>query len=303
MNKENREKRSRVYKELSAAGMTSYGFIKMETLYLPKIIHDNEQIHGVVYGKTVKDKIGSAMLVATNRRIIFLDCKPLYTTSDEVSYDVVSGVKMNVAGLFAGVTLHTRVRDYGLRFVNMKCARNFVEYIEQHIEMGGNGEGSKKTTNEVWKSTIREAKHEEKTQIIDNSTSLLRSQDTAVLSTVDSRGNPHGSIIHYVVGKDDIIYFVTQKDTNKSQNIASHGQVALTVHKPGSLKTLQISGIATEEDDNAIASTVFNQVVSVKKYAEGKKLPPVAGMKKGEYIVIKITPTNMRYQDFNATSW
>jgi hypothetical protein len=71
-----KQHRLRVMKELKYAGMSAYGLMKMASLYLPKIIHKNETIHGVVYGRGA-DKIGSVMLVATDKRILFLDKKPL----------------------------------------------------------------------------------------------------------------------------------------------------------------------------------------------------------------------------------
>lgn len=68
--------RQRVISELKNAGMTTYGTMKMETEKLPSIIHDDEHIGGVVYGRTTGEKIGSAMIIATDKRVIFLDVKP-----------------------------------------------------------------------------------------------------------------------------------------------------------------------------------------------------------------------------------
>lgn len=70
--------KKRIVKELKEAGMTPWGFLKMETKRLPEIIHEDEKIGGVVYGRTTGDKIGSAMLIATDKRVIFLDVKPFF---------------------------------------------------------------------------------------------------------------------------------------------------------------------------------------------------------------------------------
>jgi hypothetical protein len=99
----------------------------MESEYLPAIIHPDEEIGGVVYGHHPE---GFAMLVATDRRIIFLDKKPMFEVEDEVTYDVVSGVSIGHAGFGSTVVLHTRIKDYPIRTYNLKCAYGFVEYIE-----------------------------------------------------------------------------------------------------------------------------------------------------------------------------
>ncbi len=290
--------RKRILNELRAAGMTTYGTMKMETDHLPKIIHEDEHIGGVVYGRTTVDKVGSAMLIATDKRIIFLDVKPFFTTSDEVSYDVVAGVKKTKAGPFAGIILHTRVRDYGLRFVNTECAKNFVTFIENHIEVRS-GDQLKDVVNEVWKSTEREKKL---TTNNSEASGLIKDQNTAVLSTVDREGNAHGAVIHYVY-ENEQFYFVTKKLTEKSQNIAFHGQVALTIHKPNSLKTVQITGLADEETNQAQVSKIYRFIAEPKNYEESNHFPPGVSMKKGEISVIRISPINSKYHDYSKTSW
>ena len=60
-----------------------------------------------------------------------------FTTKDELTYDVVSGVKSSTAGPLTTVVLHTRITDYILRYVNALCAKIFIEYIEsKRLEKG-----------------------------------------------------------------------------------------------------------------------------------------------------------------------
>ncbi len=126
--------KKRIDQELKAVGVTSFGMKKFAVRYLPKLIHENEHIGGVVYGRYVGKNGGVAlnegMLVATNLRVIFLDHKPGYTEEDEISYDVVSGINRTTA-IFSAVTLHTRLGDYTIRFANSKCAEIFVRYVEE----------------------------------------------------------------------------------------------------------------------------------------------------------------------------
>lgn len=119
--------RKRVRRDLKKLGVSRFGLSTMESDYLPKLIHTDEAIGGVVYGHHPD---GFAMLVATDRRVIFLDRKPLFENEDEITYDVISGVSFGHAGFGSTVTLHTRVKDYPIKTYNQKCAHRFVEYIE-----------------------------------------------------------------------------------------------------------------------------------------------------------------------------
>lgn len=89
--------------------------------------HQGEHIMGVVRGH---HQDGYVMLLATDRRVVFVDKKPLFAKQDELTYDVVSGVSMSTAGFGSTVTLHTKVKDYTIRTFNEKCAAGFVSYIE-----------------------------------------------------------------------------------------------------------------------------------------------------------------------------
>ncbi len=128
---ENHEQR--IKNELKAAGVTSFGMKKFAIKYLPKVIHKNEHVKGIVYGR-YNDNSGAALnegvLIATDLRVIFLDHKPGFTKKEEITYDVVSGVKITSA-LFSAVTLHTRLGDFTVRFANSKCAAIFVSYVEE----------------------------------------------------------------------------------------------------------------------------------------------------------------------------
>lgn len=117
----------RIKQELTQLGVSRAALLTSEATYLPHIIHQNETIGGVVYGKHPD---GFSMLIATDKRVIFLDKKPLFVNEDELTYDVVSGVRNSHTGMGTTVTLHTRVKDYPIKTINHKCADGFVSYIE-----------------------------------------------------------------------------------------------------------------------------------------------------------------------------
>lgn len=120
---------ARVIEELKLHGASWYGQTMMEARYLPRIIHPDEHLEGVVYGW---QEVGIVMLVATDRRILFIDKKPLYARDDEISYASVRGVSHAHKLFVITVTLHTQVDDFVVNTFNAKCVTNFVKSIERH---------------------------------------------------------------------------------------------------------------------------------------------------------------------------
>lgn len=124
----------RVKRELREAGVGALGLLKFGIRYLHRLIHQDEHVHGVVFGRYREAEGQPAweegMLVATNRRVLFVDRKPGYLKADDITYDVVSAVEASRAGPFSAVTLYTRMGTFTIRFAKSKCAEIFVRYVE-----------------------------------------------------------------------------------------------------------------------------------------------------------------------------
>lgn len=282
--------KDRVVNELKAVGITTYGLLKPESRELPRIIHDDEHIGGVIYGQ-----IGggvSAMLVATDHRIIFIDKQLFFSTVDELTYDVVSGVRSVSAGVLNSVTLHTRIQDYTFRYVNAHCAEIFVKYIEnKRLEKGTYDQPNERHEHETALPIFQNISNEKAIQ-------FLKENDTAVLSTADRNGTVHGAVVYYLIDQNNLLYILTKSDTNKGKNVYARGQVAMTIHKPGSLKTLQIQGNAAIETDQKKKDIVLSSMIKPRIYKEGILQPPVAKLQKGSFIVIRVSVTSMSYVDY-----
>lgn len=278
---------ARVKSELRKAGVTRYGLLKGESRKLPQIIHPEEHIHAAVYGRCQQ---GSAMLVATERRVIFIDWKPLYTTSDEISYDVIAGVTYGQQGLVATVTLHSRIGDYQLRYVNIGVARKFVTYMEKRrLEHTKNGDSKKRPAAEPLSKTV----------LLDAEiTRFLEQHELTTLSTLDRSGNVHGASVYYTY-MNSFIYVLTKELTNKARNILVHSQVALTVTDEQAMKTLELEGIAEVETDLSLRQQAFKKIVKERVYQDGKKLPPVTNLEAGSFVVIRIAPKLAELNDFH----
>lgn len=123
---------SRIRIELKEKGALPYDLILPETYYLPTVIHHDEHIMGSIYGRyRYGNTIGRGALVATDRRVIFLDKKPLYVHYDEINFKIIGSISYTRTVLIGYVTLHTRLGDFQLRTFNHKSAYNFVKYIEE----------------------------------------------------------------------------------------------------------------------------------------------------------------------------
>ncbi len=275
----------RIRNELKRLGVGLIGLRTPESNSLSHIIHHDEHIGGVIYGRYDG---GLAWLVATNQRILFIDKKPFFKLTEELSYDVVSGVKTTRAGFFSAVVLHTRVGDYSIRFVTTQAAQQFVRYLE---------------TKRLEKPILPEPIIEEYNEVMNYSTDMalkfLKEHDVAVLSTVDSKGSVHGAVVYYVVGMNDYIYILTKNSSSKARNITGHGQVALTVYEPGTEETVQLSGHAEFETDLKVANDIFKQIVKPRFYRGTSNLPPVTKIVEGDYVVIRIATKLVIYRDYS----
>lgn len=126
----------RVREELKSVGVTWYGLQKFAIRHLPEYIEPNEHIKGAVYGRYADDegsiKLNAGLLVATNKRVIFLDHKPGYTRMDKIAYNVIGGVELSSA-LKSSVELRTSAGNYVISYANTMCAKTFVNYVDKQL--------------------------------------------------------------------------------------------------------------------------------------------------------------------------
>lgn len=285
--------KKRVKDELIKAGVSRYGLIKMQSRHLHEIIHPEEHIEAVAYG--VRNNY-SSMLVATDRRLIYVERKPFYSVTDELTYEMIAGVGYNVRGNRTGITLHTRVGDYVLRYVNTKAASKFVKYIEKRRVENLNG----KPTNEI---PLRSAEIAQtvnlKQELSKEAITFLHRKHTATLSTIDRTGNLHGAVIYYFVDANNTIYILSKSETHKVHNILYHEQIALTIYDANTKETLQIQGTAQVEPDQGVRDFVFHELTQPRKYIDKVDLPPVTKLSHGSFIVLRINISTAIFNNFS----
>ncbi|USN96974.1 MAG: PH domain-containing protein [Candidatus Nomurabacteria bacterium] len=283
----------RVMRALKNAGVSEYGLHRFTSTYLPRVIHPDENIEAAVFGR-MKESEGffgfvEGLLVATDKRVIFIDHRPGYTTMDEVTYDVVSGVNISTTIFYSSVTLFTKVANYRLSFANKKSVQRFADYIEsRRID-----------------TTEREEPIESKPYVVllsNEALQFLTSHEIGVLSSTERTGLISGAVVYYTV-RGNGIYFMTKVGTRKADNILGNQHVAFTVYDELKLQTVQLHGVVELETDELIKKEVAESVIRLRSYENGKHLPPIMKMGgKDEFVTFRITPTKYSYTDFKNLS-
>lgn len=287
--------KKRIRQELISAGVTPYGLTKYEARHLHNIIESDETIGGVVYGQV--EGMESAFLVATSKRVIFLDRKPLYSNMDELTYDVVSGVNISIAANRASVILHTRVRDYSMRFVRVNCARKFARFIDRKKQeiLSKPEQLTKQNLKTVNSLSINQEK------IIDpEAYNFLKNNEIAVLSTISRGGSVHGSVVYYLINNQDKIFILTQSESHKAQNLLANPHISLTVYEHNTLKSAQIQGTAQIINDQKLINDLFANAVKVRNFRQSKYISPVTKLNMGKFVAIMITPTKCSYHNYSV---
>lgn len=127
---------------------------------------------------------------------------------------------------------------------------------------------------------------------------FLTNINIAVLATV-SDDKPLASTMYFVVEPDLSIYFITENQTQKFQHIQKNPNVSIVVTNRESVQTMQIMGLAEVVTDAAKKTKIIQQTSE----ANAKKNwlhwpPPISKVEAGSMVVIKVTPTWMRYADY-----
>ena len=286
----NQQSKATIKAQLKRCKIGWLGLQSHETAYLPKLLYADEQIHGVIYGL---NKGGWAMLLATEKRVIFLDKKLLFTTRDILTYDMVSSIQSNAVGVTASVTLHTRGGDYSLRFVARGAADKFVAFIEKRRI------NARQHTQDQPTSFIETDQPLEAGAVLDEAASrYLAAHDTAVLSTVDTADQPGGAVVHYVFDAG-ALFVLTKSDTTKARNMMNNPNVALTIHPEGTMQTMQLQAIADVETRTEQQQKIFHAVMKEKHYRGDTQSAPVTMIKDGFFIVFRLQPKKVILTDYS----
>lgn len=118
----------RVVQRLKELGAGKWDLLRGESRLLQTVLHDAEYIGGVVYGH---DENGHVALVATDRRILYLDSKPMFKKAEDINYYEIGGLTLEWVALFGTLILETHIGNFKLRVTNRKMANTFRRYVER----------------------------------------------------------------------------------------------------------------------------------------------------------------------------
>jgi len=127
---------------------------------------------------------------------------------------------------------------------------------------------------------------------------FLKHHPMGVLSTLSVDGSPWGSAIYYVSDENFNFYFVTRAETFKYKNIEKNSHVALTIADNESQTTVQVAGTISPIPVEDYMEIVFGKLTKVRPKDDNNWAPPLAKIRKGNYMPLCITPSKLQYADY-----
>lgn len=141
---------------------------------------------------------------------------------------------------------------------------------------------------------------QDKTSARETALSFLENHPLCTLSTHAADGSIDTATVYFSCDSTFTLYFVTKEDTRKAHNLAANQQITATIADETVLLLAEIKGTATplqDYDEVASAVTAIQKIVIDRK--ADYWVPPIAQLEDGPYIVYKITPTQVRFLQFD----
>lgn len=126
---------------------------------------------------------------------------------------------------------------------------------------------------------------------------FLADRKEGVLATTGPDGNPQASLVYYIADEDFNIYLLTLSASRKYMNVQKHPHVAFTVAETQAPQTVQLEGVAEEVPvDTPAAQDTVAELMQV--LSSGSHYPPLTKMDPSRVVLLRITPTSVRWGDF-----
>lgn len=277
--KKNDNLAARIVEDLRSVGVKGYGLMKAETRELARILGPEETIYGCIYGQYGG---GSGMMVATDRRVLFLDKKPMHLLLEEMTFDKIMDIGADWQPFFSKVIVNTRGGRYIFSYVNTKCARTFVHYLEAAV-LGMPDARFTRDSKDSHYAMKRQARFD------DEESQFLATHAICTVSSIGRNGYPYGATMFYFVDqKEHTIRIVTRSETETAQNLRASRRVALTITDEKMLATMHVRGDAVIDDEPEKGYEIMQEIMKGDLMPVKNALPPVAQLKEGAYVVFKI---------------
>lgn len=135
---------------------------------------------------------------------------------------------------------------------------------------------------------------------------FLKDIKLSALSTVSADGKPQISSVYFGVDDHFNIYVATGTQSRKYINLQHNKEVAMVMTDSKKIQTVQLEGTisvlksvkkdskAIEILSKALASNVWESLTHI-----WDPIPPVLKMQNGDLVILKITPSWIRWADFS----
>jgi hypothetical protein len=119
-----------VVAQLKSLGLV-YRFLgRPETIELANILNQEESIHHCTFGFY---QGGSALLVATNSRLLLVDKRPFFLNLEDIRYEMINEVDFSGRLLDAAVSLHTGSKQLRFRSFADARLRQLCGFVQDQI--------------------------------------------------------------------------------------------------------------------------------------------------------------------------
>lgn len=115
---------------LRSMGASPYILSRPEVEKLALLLQDNERIEAFICGTYIA---GWGMLVATERKLIFIEKQFVRLKVEELPYQMISAIDHSTGRKYGKVTVRAQRKDYYFRRVNRDCVKKFISYVESRM--------------------------------------------------------------------------------------------------------------------------------------------------------------------------
>lgn len=231
------------------------------------------------------------MLVATDKRILYIEADILFHSYDEIAYGIINGIAVRPTPVFTSLTLFSRVHEYTLSMVTEAAANKFRTVIEDITEHVGDIAKDSASTVTSAPETVDNVPTQPLVTPTATQQSFLETATTGVLTTASRTGEILATPV-YIAHKDDKLHILTREKTQKSTNMSAQKPIALTILDTTSYRFVSVQGYAQQKTDEQHIRDIYDNVAAL--VANNAPLQaPLRDSSRGSYVVFEIEPTHI----------
>lgn len=126
-----------VQDQLRYLGATPFVLMRAEVKILPDILEDGEQIREFITGTYDG---GFGMMVATDKRLLFIDKKVFDLVVDDVPFNMISTLEFDLGMFFGRVFVYTFAKDYRFRRTRKYRTLRFSRHVQTRMRQAQEAE-------------------------------------------------------------------------------------------------------------------------------------------------------------------